>query len=276
MKQFIKTTIREFLLLEARFSDIEVLPSIGIQRGASDEKGRSFDIIIGNPDVVKQLQETPMGKGGTVQLFAGDGPNKGLNKEYKWNTDTKQLTVWKNINYIILTENNEVHWYNGKIPGGSFGVQKSSSGENGSNGTDIKTGQAYSSQSPNKPLSSLTVKEFGYKVYKALLLEPSVGFIKSSKHSTPEVKNAVYSKLMKDPDLKWVSFEGTGGLDYDSIVIINPKYADTEQVVKDFESEHQPFFYSANNKKIVKILDNVMNNKDVKDGKIFYSANLFK
>jgi hypothetical protein len=250
MKQFIKTTIREFLLLEARFSDIEVLPSEGTQRGASDEKGRSFDIIIGNPGTYYKMEKTPMGKGGTVQLFAGDGPNKGLNKEYKWNADTKQLTVWKNINYIVLTENNEVHWYNGKIPGGSFGVQKASSGEKDKWNPE-KTGQAYKTQSPHKPLSSLAVKEFGYKVYKALLLEPSVGFIKSDKHSTPEVKKAVYSKLMKDPDLKWVSFEGTGGLDYDNIVIINPKYADTKQVVKDFESEH-------------------------KDGKIFYSANLFK
>lgn len=247
MRRFIKTTIREFLLLEAKYIDIEVIPSEGVQRGTSDERGRSFDIIIGNPGAYYKMEKTPMGKGGTVQLFAGDGPNKGLNKEYKWNADTKQLTVWKNINYIVLTENNEVHWYNGKIPGGSFGVQKASSGEKDKWNPDT-TGQAYKTQSPHNPLSELTVEKFGYKVYKALLLEPSVGFIKSSKHSTPEVKRAVYSKLMEDPDLKWVSVGGTGGLDYDNIVIINSEYADTEQIIKDFKSEHKGgiFFGSAN------------------------------
>jgi len=250
LKQFIKTTTREFLLLEAKFSDIEVLPSKGIQRGTSNEKGRSFNIIIGNPSVYYKMEKTPMGKGGTVQLFYGDGPNKGLYKEYKWDANTKQLTVWNNINYIILSEKNEVHWYNGKIPGGSFGVQKASSGEKDKWNPDT-TAQAYKTQTPHKPLSELTVKEFGYKVYKALLLEPSVGFIKSDKHSTPEVKRAVYFKLMKDVDLKWISVGGTGGLDYDNIVIINPNYADTEQITKDFKSEH-------------------------KGGKIFGSSNLFK
>ena len=101
MRRFIKITIGEFLLLEAKYIDIEVIPSEGVQRGTSDERGRSFDIIIGNPSVYYKMEKTPMGKGGTVQLFAGDGPNKGLNKEYKWNADTKQLTVWKNINYIV-------------------------------------------------------------------------------------------------------------------------------------------------------------------------------
>ena len=238
LKKFIKTTIRDFLLLEARFSDMEVVPSKGIQRGTSDEGGKSFDIIIGNPTAYYNMEITPMGKGGTVQLYAGDGPNRGVNKQYKWNADAKQLTVWNNINYIVLTKENEVHWYNGKIPGGPFGVQKASSGENDKWNPDT-TGQAYSTQAPQSPLSSLTVKEFGYKVYKALLLEPSVGFIKSSKHSTPEVKGAVYSKLMKDPDFKWITAGGTGGLDYENIVIINPKHADTEQVIKDFKLENK-------------------------------------
>jgi hypothetical protein len=249
LKQFIKTTIREFLLLEAKFSDIEVLPSKGIQRGTSDEKGRSFDIIIGNPGAYYKMEKTPMGKGGTIQLFAGDGPNKGLNKEYKWNADTKQLTVWKNINYIVLTENNEVHWYNGKIPGGTFGVQKAMKGEKDKWNPET-TGQAYSTQSPHNPLSELTVKQFGYKVYKALLLEPGVDFIKSTKNSTTEVKNAVYAHLMKDSDFKWVSVGGKGGLDYENIVIINPKKADTNKIIDDFKSEHKDknmeFFGSGN------------------------------
>ena len=44
---------------------------------------------------------------------------------------------------------------------------------------------------------------------------------------------------MKDPDFKWITAGGTGGLDYENIVIINPKHADTEQVIKDFKLENK-------------------------------------
>ena len=236
------------IILEARYQDIEVVPAKDIQRGASDSEGTSFNIVIGNPGAYYKMEQTPMGRGGTIQLFAGDGPGKGLYKQYKWDAKTTQLTVWNNINYIILSKENEVHWYNGKIPGGSFGVQKSSSGEKDSSGTDIKTGQSYSSQSPNKPLSELTITEFGYKVYKALLLEPSVKYIISNKSATDAIKGAVYSKLIIDPDFIWISAGGTGGLDYDEIIIINPKYADVAKVKENFENKYvgAKFYYSKN------------------------------
>ena len=73
LRRFIKTTIREFLLLEAKYSDIEVIPSEGVQRGTSDERGRSFDIVIGNPSVYYKMEKTPMGKGNSRIVIRPSG-----------------------------------------------------------------------------------------------------------------------------------------------------------------------------------------------------------
>lgn len=242
------TSLLKETILEAKFQDVAVWPAKGVQRGASESGGRSFDIMIGNPDVIRKMAKTPMGYAGTIQVFSGDGPGSSLYKEYEWKPDTTQWTVWSNINYIVLTKKNEVHWYNGKIPGGMSGVRKAGSEEDGSAGTDPKTGQKYISGTPNKPLPDLTVKGFGYKVYKALLGEPSVEYIKSDKSSTPEIKGAVYSKLMQDPDFVWIATNGDTYDKYDKIIVINPKHADVRKEKQKFEAENKgaKFFYSKN------------------------------
>lgn len=235
-------------LAEAKFQDVAVRPAKGVQRGTSDPAGKSFDIIISNPDVIRKMAKTPMGYAGTIQVFSGDGPGSGLYKEYEWKPDTTEWTVWSNINYIILSEKNEVHWYNGKIPGGLSGVRKAGPEEDGSAGTDPKTGQKYTSGTPNKPLTALSVEKFGYKVYKALLLDPSVGHIISNKSATDKVKEKVYGNLIKDTDFIWITTGGDTYDTYDEIVVINPKYADVKKVKQDFETKHKgaQFFYSKN------------------------------
>jgi hypothetical protein len=211
------------IIAEAKFEDIAVVPSKGIQRGTSEESAKSFDINIENTAVIRKMKFTPMGKAGSATAFSYEGPGGKAYTEFSWKDDTSQWDVWKNMNYLILTPKNYVHWYHGKMPGGSF--------------KDDKTGQL-NTGSTGTPLPDLTVEKFGYKVYKALLLEPSVGFIKSEKSSTPAVKKAVYANLMKDNDLAWISAGGTGGLDYDNIVIINPSYADKNKVKQQFEKEN--------------------------------------
>jgi len=211
------------IIAEAKFEDIAVVPSKGIQRGTSEENAKSFNINIGNIDVIKKMKFTPMGKAGSATAFSYEGPGGKTFSEFSWEDKTSQWDVWKNMNYLILTPENYVHWYHGKMPGGSFKDEKTGKLNYGSTGT---------------PLPDLTIDKFGYKVYKALLLEPSVGYIKSEKSSTPAVKKAVYANLMKDNDLVWVSAGGTGGLDYDNIVVINPSYADKNKVKQQFEKEN--------------------------------------
>jgi hypothetical protein len=219
-------------LLEAKFGDVAVWPSKGAQRGTSESGAKSFDIMLGNPDIIRKMAKTPMGEPGKMTSFKYDGPGGDTFKDYEWDADTSQWDVWKNMNYIILTPGNYTHWYHGKMPGGTY---KDEAGNllPGSTGTS---------------LPDLTIKGFGYKVYKALLMEPSVGYIFSDKSSSPEVKNAVYSKLMQDDDLVWIAAGGTGGLDYDDIVIINPNFANKSKIKQDFESQHEgsKFYYSKN------------------------------
>ena len=219
-------------LLEAKFEDVAVWPSKGVQRGTSESGAKSFDIMLGNPDTIRKMAKTPMGNPGKMTSFKYDGPEGDTFKEYKWDANNSQWDVWKNMNYIILTPDHYTHWYHGKMPGGTY---KDETGNllPGATGTS---------------LPDLTIKGFGYKVYKALLMEPSVGYIFSDKSSTSEVKNAVYSKLMQDNDLVWIAAGGTGGLDYDDIVIINPNYSNIQKIKQDFESQHEgsKFYYSKN------------------------------
>lgn len=222
------------LLFEARFGDIAVIPAKGTQRGTSESGARSFDINVGNVETIKKMAKTPMGKAGSATSFSYEGPGGETFTEFKWDADTSQWNVWKNMNYVILTPNNEVHWYHGKSPGGIF-TDKSGKLQPGATGT---------------PLPDLTIDKFGYKVYKALLLDPSVGFISSNKGSTPAVKKSVYKNLMKDPDFVWMAAGGTaGGLDYDNIVIINPNQADITSIKQKFRNKYGnkfPIYYSSN------------------------------
>jgi hypothetical protein len=220
------------LLNEAKFEDVAVWPAAGAARGTTEARAKAFDIYIGNPDVIRKMAKTPMGKSGKMTSFSYDGPGGDTFKDYEWDADTSQWDVWKNMNYIILTPNNYTHWYHGKMPGGTY---KDEAGNllPGATGTS---------------LPDLTIKGFGYKVYKALLMEPSVGYIFSDKSSSSEVKNAVYSKLMQDDDLVWIAAGGTTYDTYDDIVVINPKHANVKKVKQDFENKHKGamFYYSRN------------------------------
>jgi hypothetical protein len=215
------------LLKEAKFGDIAVIPAKGAQRGASEAGARSFDINIGNPEVIKKMMQTPMGEPGSMQSFKYEGPEGSDFKDYEWDEKTTQWEVWKNMNYLILTPDHHTHWYHGKMPGGSY------KGFAGSTG---------------KVLPDLTIEGFGLKVYKALLGEPSVGFIKSDKTSSPEIKGAVYNKLMQDPDFVWIATNGNTTSTYDDIIVINPNHADVQKIRQQFEAEHKgnKFFYSKN------------------------------
>lgn len=219
-------------LAEAKFGDIAVWPAKDIQRGTSEAGATSFNINIGNPDIIRKMAKTPMGKAGSATSFKYDGPEGDTYKEFKWDADTSQWTVWKNMNYLILTPKHYTHWYHGKMPGGSY-TDDDGKLIPGSTGT---------------PLPDLTIEKFGYKVYKALLLEPSVGFIKSEKSSTPAVKKSVYANLMKDNDLVWISAGGKGELDYDELLVMNPSHVDVKKLTAEFEEEHNgaKFFYSKN------------------------------
>jgi hypothetical protein len=98
------------------------------------------------------------------------------------------------------------------------------------------------------PLPDLTVDKFGYKVYRALLGEPSVGYIVSNHTASPSVKGAVYSKLMRDSEFVWIAANGDTIDTYSDIVVINPNYADVQKVRQKFENKHQgsKFYYSNN------------------------------
>lgn len=232
INNFKKLLIENNLLIEAKFEDVAVWPAKGMQRGTSESSGKSFDIMIGNPDVIRKMAKTPMGSPGKMKSFKYEGPEGDVYKEFEWNADTSQWDVWKNMNYIILTPDNHTHWYHGKIPGGTY---KDDAGNLITSSTGL-------------PLPELTIKRFGYKVYKALLLDPNVGYIKSDKSSTPEIKRAVFSKLIQDNDFVWITTNGDTVETYDDIVIINPNYDDVQKVRQEFESEHEDskFYYSKN------------------------------
>ena len=221
------TNLLKESILEGKFEDIAVVPAKGAQRGTSESGARSFNINIGNPEVIKKMMKTPMGEPGSMQSFKYEGPEGSDFKDYEWDANTSQWEVWKNMNYLILTPDHHTHWYHGKMPGGDY------KGFAGSTG---------------KALPDLTVEGFGLKVYKSLLMEPSVGFIKSDKTSTPQVKNGVYKKLMKDPDFIWIATNGDTIDTYDDIIVINPNYVNVETEQQKFENEHKgsKFYYSNN------------------------------
>ena len=176
-----------------------------------------------------------MGSAGSAKSFSYEGPGGKAYSDFSWEENTSQWDVWKNMNYLILTPTpkHDVHWYHGKMPGGRYEDDKTGKLIPGSTGT---------------ALPDLTVDRFGYKVYKALLLEPSVGYIQSDKSSSPAVKKSVYTNLMKDNDLVWISAGGTGGLDYDQIMVINPSYADKNKLKQQFEKENSgKKIYTSNN-----------------------------
>ena len=215
------------LLTEARFGDIEVVPTTGPQRGVGEVNGKSYAIIIGNPSVYRKMETTPMGKPGKMKALNYDGVGSEAYREFKWDADTTQWEVWQRMNYVVVTPRNETHWYHGKMPGGGY--------------KDFEG-------ATRTPLPDLKIEKFGYKVYKALLGEPSVGYIISDKTSSPEIKGAVYSKLMQDDDLVWIATNGNTTSTYDKIVVINPKHADMQKLKKQFEvaNKGSKFFYSKN------------------------------
>lgn len=214
-------------ILEAKFQDIEVVPTKGVQRGTSESGAKSYAIIIGNPSVYHKMEQTPMGKSGKMSAFKYEGHEGPDHTEFTWNADTTQWEVWQRMNYLILTSRHETHWYHGKMPGGAY------KGWEGSTST---------------PLPDLKIDKFGYKVYKALLSEPNVGWIVSDESSTPEVKNGVYKKLMQDPDFVWIAANGDNINTYTNIVVINPSHANVERVKQIFETNNKgaKFYYSKN------------------------------
>ena len=219
------------LLNEAKFKDVAVWPAAAAPRGTSEAGAKAFDIYIGNPDVIRKMAKTPMGTPGKMTSFSYDGPGS-ANKDFEWDSNTSQWDVWKNMNYLSLTPDQHIHWYHGKIPGGVF--------------TD-ETGKLLPGAT-GTPLPDLTIKEFGIKVYKAVLLEPSVGYILSDKSSTSAIRQRVYGPLMNDKDFIWITAGGNTYDTYDDIVVINPNHANVKKVKQDFENEHKGamFYYSEN------------------------------
>ena len=219
--------IRLKTLLEARYQDVEVVPTTGTQRGTSESTAKSFAIIIGNPSVYRKMQQTPMGEPGKMTSFKYDGPEGDQDVEYKWDANTTQWEVWQHMNYLILTSDHHTHWYHGKMPGGAYTNFPGATG---------------------KALPDLKIENFGFKVYKALLLEPSVGFIHSDSTSTPQVRNGVYKKLMLDPDFVWITSKGDTIDTYDQIIVINPKHANVKELQQQFEEANKgvKLYYSNN------------------------------
>ena len=57
-------------ILEAKYEDVAVIPAKGTQRGTSESGAKSFDINIGNIDVIKKMAKTPMGSAGSAKSFS--------------------------------------------------------------------------------------------------------------------------------------------------------------------------------------------------------------
>ena len=81
-------------LAEAKFEDVAVWPAKGTQRGTSEAGARSFDIMIGNPDIIRKMAKTPMGKPGKMKSFKYDGPGGSTFKDYEWDANTTQ---WQDV-----------------------------------------------------------------------------------------------------------------------------------------------------------------------------------
>jgi hypothetical protein len=166
-----------------------------------------------------------MGSPGSIQSFKYEGPSGPNYTTYKWDENATAWEVWKNMNYIILTKDNIVHWYHGNLMGGPKNKPQPEHGFEGSTGEE---------------LPKLNIERFGFKVYKALLNDPSVGYIVSSSEASDMVKNKVYKWLLKDPNFVWISTGNVdeNGMGYDDVIIINPKYTNVDKVKETFESKH--------------------------------------
>jgi len=224
------------------YEDISVVPRPEgrTQRGTSDKQGRSFDIFIRNSDIRKDLMKTKMPSSGSMQSFKGDGPKGNLFKDYEWNKDTNAWKVFQEMNYIVLEPNNKVHFPHGKQMGGDINSPNPEIGYKGSTGEEL----------PNLNIRG----GYGYKVYKALLNEPSVKYIFSDDNASNDVKDKIYTRLMNDKDLIWISTGNINketGVGYREIIFINPKFTNFKQAKDTFESMYQgPFNYSKNFPKI--------------------------
>ena len=62
-------TLLKESILEAKFEDVAVWPAKGTPRGTSEAGAKAFDIYIGNPDVIRKMAKTPMGKPGKNDFF---------------------------------------------------------------------------------------------------------------------------------------------------------------------------------------------------------------
>lgn len=232
------------LITEAAYKDVEVKLSKK-KRGFSEPEARSFDIILTNPTVVKNLQEHKMGKPGSMQSFFYKGPGGERYTKYEWDAETTAWDVWQQMNYIVLTPKNQIHWLHGKQMGGEKHDPNPKDGYEGSTG---------------EKLPKLDIK--GYDVYRALLDDPKVGYIISERDSSKEIKDKVYRWLFDVPDYIWIKSGDpkkleANPLDYDMVVVMNPKYCDSKEVEKKFreiktgDPETQPnleatFSYSVN------------------------------
>ena len=220
------------LILESIYDDVSVQIT-DKERGVSQSGAKSFDIFFNNKDVMRKMMTHKMGEPGSMQSFWYEGLKTNRDDQYttyKWTADTTAWEVWKNMNYVILTPLNQIHWYHGKKPGGQKYNPIDSIGFAGSKGEDLPT---------------LDIEHFGFKVYRALLDDPNVGYIISEKGSSPEVKKSVYKHLFKEKDYIWIKSGDSKVLSadplaYDMVVVMNPKYCNPKEVEEKFKNIEIP------------------------------------
>lgn len=213
------------LITEAIYEDVELVLSMD-RRGVSEESAKSFDIILKNEEVIESMKKHKMGKPGSMQSFFFEGPGGEMYTKFEWTSDTTAWEVWQQMNYVILTPKNQIHWYHGKKPGGQKFNPIPEYGFEGSKGED---------------LPKLDISRFGFKVYRALLDDPLVGFIISEKGSSEDVKQSVYKWLFNVTDYVWIKSGDplslqSEPLSYDMIVIMNPKYCNVKEVEEKFRN----------------------------------------
>ena len=228
------------LILEAIYDDVAVRIS-NKKRGVCEADAKSFDIFFNNKEIMRKMMTHKMGKPGSMQSFCYEGPDK-WNRDnpytkYEWSADTTAWDVWKNMNYIILTPLNQIHWYHGKSPGGPKYNPIPNIGFEGSSGEYLPT---------------LDIKKFGFKVYSALLDDQNVGYIISDKGSSEGVKTSVYQHLFNDPKYIWIKYGdpkllNTDPLKYDMVVVMNPKYCNPKEVEENFRNLDLSRYIDPNN-----------------------------
>lgn len=244
------------ILNEAIEGDVAVWPSKGDQRGISDIEGKSFNIFFNDKQIIRNMMTHKMGSPGSMQSFKYEGPSGPNYTTYEWDENTTAWEVWKNMNYIILTKDNVVHWYHGNLMGGPKSKPQPKHGFKGSAG---------------KELPKLNIERFGFKIYKALLKDQSVGYIVSNSEASEMVKNKIYKWLLKDPDFVWVSTGNVNedGMGYEDIIIINPKYSNPNELKQKFELKHKgkKINYSKNFPKTQKIESIKVETQILKEGR---------